>query len=293
MFILLASALTNFPVAHAWETVSTDTFIQFYLFTLYSPLNGTYNSRFLDLNLTFTAGMGIRYTIYYYLDGKYAIEIPFTVKNANETHVTYQANAFTNLPELSEGSHSLTVVINCAGLMRSLPSNNGTVYFTIDPNAEHFIPQPTADLTQPKITNTHIQNQTSNQTKTSLFFQIDETRKIRQVKYSIDGEENKTLSNDTMMDNFGTTYYFKTNLTGLTGGFHNITVYATDYAGNVGASETLTFHVDAAEAEPFNLTVNSALVVALCVTGVVVLGFLLKRKRNQGIVNNISLGKLG
>lgn len=294
MFVLFASALANLPSTRAWETVSTDKFIQFYLFTLYSPLNGTYNNQFLDLNLTFTAGMGIKYTIYYLIDGKYVDTVPFTVKNASELHVTVQAKVFTQLPPLSEGSHSLTVVINCAGLMRSLPSNNGTVYFTIDTKAsESFVPQPTVDSTPPKITGMYIENQTSNQTSTQLFFQIYEPWKLRQVTYCIDRAENKTLPNDTMIGDFEIIHYYKTNLTGLTSGFHNITVYAIDSTGNIGASETLTFQVDAAEAEPFNLTVNSALIAALCVAATVALGFWLKRKRNQGIVNDISLGKLG
>jgi hypothetical protein len=294
LFVLLASMLVNVPSAKARETASTDKFIQFYLFTLYSPLNGTYNSRFLDLNLSFTVGLGIRYTLYYYLDGKYGDEIPFTVENSTEMHVTYPANAFTKLPELSEGSHSLTIFIICSGLMRSLPSNNGTVYFTIDTNSsEQFVPQPVVDLTPPEFLYLHVENQTSNQTKTRLFFQISEPRGIRQVMYSIDGLENKALPNETMIGDFEITHYYVTNLTGLASGYHNITIYATDSAGNNGASKTVTFHVDVPEAEPFSLTINSAFIAALFTGAVVALGFLLKRKRNQRIVNDISLGKLG
>ena len=294
MFVLLASILVNVPSAKAWETVSTDKFIQFYLFTLYSPLNGTYNSHFLDLNLSFTVGLGIRYTLYYYLDGKYGDEIPFTVENATEMHVTYPANAFTKLPELSEGPHSLTIYIICSGLMRSIPSNNGTVYFTIDTdNSEGFVPQPVVDLTPPEILYLYVENQTINQTSTRVFFQIYEPWKIRQVTYCIDREENKTLPNDTMVGDVEITHYYVTNLTKLTSGYHNITIYATDSAGNTGPSKTVTFQVDTPEAEPFSLTVNSALIAALFVAAAVALGFWLKRKRNQGIVNDISLGKLG
>jgi hypothetical protein len=294
MFVLLASMLVNVPSAKAWETVSTEKFIQFYLFTLYSPLNGTYNSRFLDLNLSFTVGLGIRYTLYYYLDGKYGDEIPFTVENSTEMHVTYPANAFTKLPELSEGSHSLTIFIICSGLMRSLPSNNGTVYFTIDTNSsEQFAPQSVVDLTPPEILYLHVENQTSNQTKTRLFFQISEPRGIRQVIYNIDGLENKTLPNETMIGDFEITHYYVTNLTGLASGYHNITIYAIDSAGNTGISKTGTFHVEAPETEPLNISVNSVLVASFCVLAVATLVILVKRKRNQRIVNDISLGKLG
>jgi hypothetical protein len=294
MFILLASTMGNVPSAKAWETVSTDRFIQFYMFTLYSPLNGTYNSRFLDLNLSFTVGLGIRYTLYYSLDGKYGDEIPFTVEKANETHVTYSANAFSELPELSIGSHSLTIFIICSGLMRSLPSNNGTVYFTIDTNtSEQFVPQPIADLSPPKIINLYVENQTINQTKTRLYFQIFEPYRIRLVTYCIDGLENKTFSNNTLVGDFEIMHYYNANLTGLTSGYHNITVYAADPAGNTGASDTVIFHVDTPEEKPINSAVNSVLAGFFCVVAVVALGIFVKRKRNHGIVNDISLGKLG
>jgi hypothetical protein len=293
IFILFAG-LVNLPVAKAWETISTDSSIQFYMFTLLSPLNGTYNSPFLDLNLTFSSGAGIKYTINYYIDGKFVGTIPYTIENSNELHVVYPATAYGELPPLSQGSHSLTVVIDCKGLIRSLPSNRGTVYFTIDSKSpEHFIPQPIPDLTPPKITNLYAENQTSNQTRTQLFFQIDEPRKIQNITYSIDKEENKTLPSDTMMDDFGATYYFKTNLTGLTGGFHNITVYATDAAGNIGASETVIFHVDTPENENSDDAVVPAAILSFSVIAVGALGFLGYKKRKHCIVNDISLGKLG
>ena len=77
--------------------------IQFSAFTLFSPLNITYNSRSLTLNLTFGAAIGIKYSLYYEIDGKYEGPIPFVINNPNETHVVYKATGFVELPELSEG----------------------------------------------------------------------------------------------------------------------------------------------------------------------------------------------
>lgn len=294
VFSLLASVLANIYSCQAWVTVSDENHIRFYLFTLYSPLNGTYNNEFLDLNLTFTAGMGIKYTIYYLIDGKYVDTVPFTVKNASELHVTVQAKAFTQLPPLSEGSHSLTVVINCSGLMRSIPSNNGTVYFTIDSNASKpFVPQPTTDLTPPKITKIYIENQTTNQTEVSLYFTIDEAGRIQQVNYSLDGGENKTVPETAQFWSYEGTSNYSYNLTELKSGYHKIVFYVTDATGNMGTSETVFFYVNSSDPERFDLAVNFALIASICVAVVVVLGFWLKRKRNHGIVNDISLGKLG
>lgn len=275
---IIVSAIANARSSKAWEIVSDENHIRFYLFTLHSPLNGTYNSRFLNLNLTFTAGMGIRYTLYYHIDGKYIDKIPFTVENSTETHVTYRAHAFTKLPELNEGAHSLIVFIICSGLIRSLPSNNGTVYFTIDSKATMpFMPQPTVDLTPPKITNLYIQNQTSNQTETPLSFIINE--KTQQILYSIDGEENETIPSNAMLGVYDEATYCKMNLTGLPSGRHNITVYATDKAGNTGASKTLSFNVE--QAESSYSTVTPVVIVSFTVASVIALGILVNPKRKH------------
>ena len=109
-----------------------DYYIRFYAFTLYSPLNKTYNNKFLTLNISFTVGMGVRYSLYYCLDVKYTDNIPPLVEGASEMHVTCSAIGSTQLPELSEGSHSLTVFLECKGLVRHPSAYNGTVFFTID-----------------------------------------------------------------------------------------------------------------------------------------------------------------
>jgi hypothetical protein len=51
-------------------------------------------------------------------------------------------------------------------------------------------------------------------------------------------------------------------LTELTEGEHSLTVYATDYAGNVGATETVTFTVAKPEPFPTATVVASAATVA-------------------------------
>ena len=120
------------PSSYSSPDPQPDYYIRFYAFTLYSPLNKTYNTKFLTLNLSFTAGMGVRYSLYYYLDGKYVDVVPFSVEGAQEMHVTCPAIASTQLPELSEGSHSLTVFLTCQGLVLHPSPYNGTVFFTID-----------------------------------------------------------------------------------------------------------------------------------------------------------------
>lgn len=52
------------------------------------------------------------------------------------------------------------------------------------------------------------------------------------MSYSLDGQANVTVTGNTTLNN-------------LSNGAHNITVYATDVAGNTGASETFSFTISA------------------------------------------------
>src|SRR3972149_4026365 len=57
--------------------------------TLFSPLNRTYNSRFLTLNFSFALGWGMKYSLYYHIDGEYGGPMPYVIKNPEELHVIY------------------------------------------------------------------------------------------------------------------------------------------------------------------------------------------------------------
>ena len=67
--VLLVCSTVLVTQIHIVESESAD-YIKFYAFTAYSPLNRTYNSKFLVLNLTFNVGIGIRYTLKYNIDKK-------------------------------------------------------------------------------------------------------------------------------------------------------------------------------------------------------------------------------
>jgi len=94
-----------------------------------------------------------------------------------------------------------------------------------------------------------------------LNFAVNES--VSEIAYSLDGEDNVTVAGNT-------------TLAGIPVGSHNMTVYATDLAGHVGASETINFTI----AEPF----PTLAVLTIAVAGVVVAGagFLLYRKRGRG-----------
>ncbi len=102
----------------------------------------------------------------------------------------------------------------------------------------------------------------------SLNFTLN--RAVDWTGYSLDGKENVTASGNT-------------TLKGLTNGLHNLTVYANDTFGNMGASETISFTV--AVPEPFPVVpVAAAIIIAVAVAASLLL---YNRKRRKKVnVNN-------
>jgi hypothetical protein len=80
------------------------------------------------------------------------------------------------------------------------------------------------------------------------------------MRYNLDNENITEISGNT-------------TITGLSLGLHNLTVYATDDAGNTAFSQTIHFEVQ----EPFP-TVLAVFSVALVVVGVGLLVYFRKRK---------------
>ena len=71
-------------------------------------------------------------------------------------------------------------------------------------------------------------NKTYNEDRVPLIFTVDKT--VNWFGYSLDGKQNQTITGNT-------------TLSGLSSGLHNVTVYAKDAVGSVGASENIIFAV--------------------------------------------------
>ncbi len=84
------------------------------------------------------------------------------------------------------------------------------------------------------------------------------------LSYSLDGQANVTIAGNT-------------TLSDLPAGFHNLTVYVGDAAGNVGASETVTFTV--AEPEGFPTVPVAAIGVAVLIAAVAATGLIFTRRK--------------
>lgn len=80
--------------------------------TLFSPLNTTYSSNFLNLNITFDQGAGLDCSLNCSIDGQDTSIIPVVPIDIG-LHTKFQKSGFVKLPELSEGPHYLTIHVFC------------------------------------------------------------------------------------------------------------------------------------------------------------------------------------
>ena len=112
------------------------------------------------------------------------------------------------------------------------------------------------DTAPPKVSNLTVNNiDTSDRL---LSFTVDE--EASWVGYSLDNQANVTVVDKAVLGD-------------LSFGSHNVTVYAEDAVGNMGASETLFFNI-----EPFPTALVIASVVTVTTVGAGLLVYFKKRK---------------
>lgn len=109
--------------------------------------------------------------------------------------------------------------------------------------------------------------QNANFTTSDVQLDFSVNQPVSQVEYSLDGGANVTVAGNT-------------TLTGLSNGYHNVTVYAANEDGNRGASETVYFNVEVPKPSP-NWLIIAVIVTVLVVFSVLIACLLLyfqKRK---------------
>jgi hypothetical protein len=204
--------------------------------------------------------------VLYSLDGKENITVLWSAKffpvestvtypnGSTQTGISslfsyYIINASVVLPELPEGSHSISVYgrYDHAGGSNYNVHDNSKVCFTIN------------EGNAPVISIFSVENKTYNINTIPLDFTVN--KPTSQITYSLNGEANITISGNTTLSN-------------LTYRTHNITFYATDLAGNIGASETVSFTVS--ELFPTAVLASSAIIIV--VVGLTVLIYFAKLK---------------
>jgi hypothetical protein len=175
-------------------------------------------------------------------------------------------NSSLNLSNLEDGLHSVQVHAYCEGVVLWACATSGGVQITsersIRYNASSKIVYFMVDTTAPKVSILSVENKTYETMNLPLDFTVDESSV--NLMYCLDGKENVTLAGNATVIN-------------LEYGAHTLTVYAEDEAGNVGASETITFTV---AAFPTTLVI-AAVLVAVAVCAGLLLYFTKFKKRGE------------
>ena len=268
VLLLLTSLLVGAQTVKAQYTPDGQGFPLASPISILSPSNNTYSSNLLTLNVTFKILLDpSNAEMVYSIDGKNNATLPIEatfvpieaeIVYANGTKTTgisiqsyYLITGWATLPEMPEGSHSITVYgkYEFPGSYHNIGLDNRTVYFTVN------------DGTPPVISNLSLENKTYNQSNLPLNFTTDEPTSW--MGFCLDGEANATITGNA-------------TLTELSDGSHTLTIYANDTVGNMGVSETIIFTV-VKEIEPLPTTVVVVSAVSVTSIGLSVLVCFRKR----------------
>lgn len=181
----------------------------------------------------------------------------------------YFAEINATITGIQIGKHSLNITAGAEGTYEKTPDQKRsdpmfyrfrlytttTVEFTMITSPVH---------NNPIISFPSSQNATFHSSSFPLNFNIDYP--VRVMSYSLDRQDTIPISGNT-------------TLTGLSNGQHNVTIYATDEDGYIGASDTLLFNVNAPEFAEFSVV---PLVIAFVIVVVIVsAGWLVYFKKHK------------
>jgi len=179
-----------------------------------------------------------------------------------------------NLTGIPDGNHTMTVYAVESGryITHRGPEGSGLnpisyAYYYVNFNITGCsLVRFTVDTTPPKVTVFSLENKTDYPSDLPLNFTVNEP--VSKITYTLDGQENVSVTGNT-------------TLTGLSNGKHAVTVYATDEAGNIGASETIVFSVTVLEPFPTELVTVAGASVGFVSVGLVVYSVKIRRRMKK------------
>jgi hypothetical protein len=286
VFLLLAVAATGFvnlgqanPYIRDWKMegeVAPPDGTKPPAVSIFSPANDTsYPSNDFLLNFSVTIERSnnislslseLYYTTSWQQDRTIVDLMSFWVKNNYSYPSTFQIN-MTGVPE---GPRWLEVYAVATGFAYESRHEVKGIYYTTyyvgykitSSSSVRFA----VDVTAPCILSLSIENKTYATSDIPLTLTTNEP--VSQASYSLNGQANVTVAGNTTLKN-------------LPYGEHRITVYATDKAGNVGASETLFFNVNAPEPFPVVPVAAASVAAAVAIAGAGLLVYFKKVKENR------------
>lgn len=236
--------------------------------TILSPENNTlHNKNGVGLYLNVSVGDSSTATscllrnIYYETD--WLADSTYVYKRIPETNmpILTELSTAVNLTGIPDGKHAITIFVTERGSYEEPDPGSGgfvTLYYIFEITGSSSVSF-TIDTAAPEITFFSPENTVYDTLDVPLNFTVSES--ASNFSYVLDGQENVTIGGNT-------------TLSELSNGVHNVTVYAQDAAGNIGASETISFRVEAPS--PTTLVIASMSSVAAIGAGLLV--YFKKRK---------------
>jgi hypothetical protein len=108
------------------------------------------------------------------------------------------------------------------------------------------------------------------ETSNDVPLNVTVNRSVEWLRFSLDGKANVTLTGNT-------------TLTGLSAGLHNLTVYAQDEFGNVGASKTVIFTVSSRSDNLSDVIIAAVITASAIVTCTGLVFYFRKRKHQKAV----------
>jgi hypothetical protein len=255
-YVVFSYATVDFMVvnADAPDVGDTESDIAIYCkpeITISSPSDNSLSTVPLSLNFTviYRHPLVSNAAVHYSIDGQENIPVVSSAGSSTRSGERMVTPYSLEIGDLSDGLHNFTVSARVSYFHYGSSSVSSSVQFTID-------------TLPPEISVLTLANKTYYLNTIPLDFTV--SKPVSQIAYSLNGEANITIAgNTTLLD--------------LPYGAHNITFYATDLAGNTGASETVYFTVS----KPFPTAVLASSVIIIVVAGLAVLVYF-ARFRKQG-----------
>ena len=251
LYLELSILIVNASYCVKAQSTPLTPWAPFFSVTINSPYNETeytVASLALDVKATALDSNNAQIFMNYSLDEASNSTIPLVNDHATHEFGILWFTGHTNLPTLSQGNHTLTIItelnttdINMAGFFYPdyVQLISVTNYFVVN------LGNP------PIISNLSIENKTYETNNLMLNF----TTNVRSSweGYSLDGQTNVTLTGNA-------------TLAGLSYGIHRVTVFANDTLGNMG-DQTTIFTLKKVQTEIFVNTIIVIIVITIAGTG--------------------------
>ena len=235
-----------------------------------SPKNSTiYTGNSLNLTLSVSGDSIVGDVKKPYFIHAITYKADWLLKNKNVYGIPSEIDAFStniHLTDIPEGEHSIIISATAKGSYKRQTGERMLLHpiitvYSYNLNSSSAVTF-SIDTVPPEVSILQMHNKTYEDSIAPLNFTVNEP--VSRIWYVLDGQKKVLVSENVTLADLGN-------------GVHNVTVYAEDLAGHVGASKPVFFTV--AKPEPFpTATVATASGLSIATVGIGLLVYFKKRK---------------